>query len=668
VDLLVAAGSAAAGFIVAAALWWPRRRTREDSQYRTLVENSPTGVVVVDRSRVVFANRRLLLTVARGDESRVVGKPLADLLDPATLIDAEHAIARVMGSGEPVFLPDYLARGRDGVEARCDVRMVPVVFDRRPAVQISFILVEDRSRIVAALRSTEERFRRFFDEMPVPMYRTRPDGEIVHANKALATMLGVSDPADLIGVNAAVYYGEEGERDRLAKLQTEHGLLEDHLSLLVGADGRKIYVRDSSRTVTDGDSQVFEGVLIDVTAGHLAAQELEKRIRQQQAVAEIGLAALKSTDLAALLERAANRIRETLDVEATIVALAVDERRLDAPHIARCPGNGRRCEQVERYLTEYAGNALGAPAPIALPSLPAVADGPALHGIAVPIAGSTKPLGVIAVGGDEGVGLTAEDESFLASAAATLGSAVELARGRDQLEALIRSKDEFVASVSHELRTPLTVVAGLALELENGWRKFSPPEIAEFVELIADQSREMGDLIEDLLVAARADIGKVSMHPEPVDVGELVDQVVATLALADRARVMVDGVTAIAVCDPMRCRQVIRNLLTNAVRYGGPAIRISVASDADRVRVVVFDDGVGIPEEFRDAIFEAYGRAHPARGVPGSVGLGLTVSRKLARLMNGSIDYRYDDGSVFELTLPAASAPNEVAMPRPSRS
>lgn len=646
--------SAAAGFIAATLLWKRSSGGSGDAEYRTLVENSPTGVAVVYQDRVVFANRQLLQTVAGGDEARVVGRTLSQILAPPTLIDAQQGISHVIESGEPIFLQNYLARGHNGVEARCDIRMVPVVFGKRNAVQVSFILAEEKSRAVDALHRTEERFRRFFDEMPVPMYRTRPDGEIVHANKALADMLGVPDPAELIGVNAAVFYGEEGERQRLAKLQTESGFLDGQLSLLMGADGRKVYVRDSSRTVAEGDDQVFEGVLVDVTAGHLAAQELEVRIRQQQAVAQIGRTALASTDIGALLQEAAERIRDVLNIAVAGVLLAEDGHALGAKWVA--PGTEPTFRSVRDWLQleTYASRALEASKPVVLPGIPAEGDEQAIVGLAVPIPGSTESLGVIAI---DSAALSADDENFLISMAATLGSAVERSRARDRLETLVRSKDEFVASVSHELRTPLTVVAGLALELENKWREFNPSEIAEFVELIADQSREMGDLIEDLLVAARADIGKVAIHLEAVDLRDSIDQVVGAFGLADRARIAVSGDATTARCDPVRFRQVIRNLLTNAVRYGGPSIRVTVARSAERASVTVFDDGVGIPEESRDAIFEAYQRAHPAGSVPGSVGLGLTVSRKLAALMDGSISYRYEDGSVFELTLPTAMPP-----------
>jgi signal transduction histidine kinase len=220
------------------------------------------------------------------------------------------------------------------------------------------------------------------------------------------------------------------------------------------------------------------------------------------------------------------------------------------------------------------------------------------------------------------------------------------------MDQLMRSKDEFIASVSHELRTPLTVVAGLSFELEQKWQTFSDSELGEFIALISSESREMADLIEDLLVAARADIGKVPVYLEDIDLRSCIDQVVDACALADRARIQTSGDGVLGCVDPVRYRQVIRNLITNAIRYGGPRIWVTVGAVEDEAVVSVSDDGAGIAAADREKVFAAYERAHQSQHVPGSVGLGLTVSRKLTELMGGSISYRYEGGSNFELRFP----------------
>lgn len=246
-----------------------------------------------------------------------------------------------------------------------------------------------------------------------------------------------------------------------------------------------------------------------------------------------------------------------------------------------------------------------------------------------------------------------DDLGILGMAAQLIGAYWERQQARMQLERLVRSKDEFVASVSHELRTPLTAVVGLSHELSEGFKRFGEDERREFVALIAEQSSEVAHIVEDLLVAARSDIGTVTVVERPTDVKGTVQQVLDGLNTDWSARLKITGPDATALADPGRLRQIMRNLITNAVRYGGPTVAIEIVQDVNSVVVSVRDDGVGIPAEARDEIFEPYVSAHDRRGQPASVGLGLTVSRDLARLMGGDLEYRYRNGwSVFELTLP----------------
>jgi two-component system sensor histidine kinase/response regulator len=223
-----------------------------------------------------------------------------------------------------------------------------------------------------------------------------------------------------------------------------------------------------------------------------------------------------------------------------------------------------------------------------------------------------------------------------------------------RLEELMRSKDEFVASVSHELRTPLSVVVGLAAELRDSPDGFSPDMAAELVAMIAEQSSEVAFIVEDLLVAARSEIDAVTVLVQRVDVAAAVEGVLRPLPQTDRERVSISVPADLAAAaDVVRFRQVLRNLVVNAFRHGGWAVKVTAAEQDGWVVVGVTDDGPGLPETEWERIFDAYHSAHPMEGKPASVGLGLTVSRSLARLMGGDIRYRHDGrGSLFEFRLP----------------
>lgn len=202
--------------------------------------------------------------------------------------------------------------------------------------------------------------------------------------------------------------------------------------------------------------------------------------------------------------------------------------------------------------------------------------------------------------------------------------------------------------------------------------------MAEFTGMLVEQSQDMSDLIEDLLIAARANVGSVTVVNEPVELERHVHSVVAGFSATPGKTVRADVHSGIVDADPVRIRQILRNLVTNAVRYGGPNIDIVMSSSPGTHVLEVIDDGEGIPEADRERVFAPYERAHNAEGQPGSVGLGLTVSRTLADLMGGSLTYHFDGRSRFRLELSrntraeraraeaARAEAGEVAMPAPN--
>lgn len=235
----------------------------------------------------------------------------------------------------------------------------------------------------------------------------------------------------------------------------------------------------------------------------------------------------------------------------------------------------------------------------------------------------------------------------------TLMDVTELRDAQRRLEDLIESKDRFLASVAHELRTPLTAVVGFADELTRNRDSYSSAEREEFEKLIAFHGNELGLLVEDLLVWARADIGEVRLDVKQIDVSEVVQQTLSFVP--EMAGRFGSGGPVFGWADEVRVRQIIRNLVTNAMKHGGDDVRIDVAAVEGRIHVEVSDDGDEITPDAVKRMFEPYGRAETLVVGPGSIGLGLTVSRSLARLQGGDLVYRrVADRNVFRLELPGA--------------
>ncbi len=166
---------------------------------------------------------------------------------------------------------------------------------------------------------------------------------------------------------------------------------------------------------------------------------------------------------------------------------------------------------------------------------------------------------------------------------------------------------------------------------------------------------------------ARSELDLLVVSRVPVSIQAQLAQVLEATASDIVARVEVigdpEGISK-ARGDPGRFRQILRNLISNADRYGGHRIQVRLGITNQTVRIQVADNGAGLPEDEWESIFEPYHRAHPSGSQPAALGIGLSVARNLARLMDGSLAYRRQDHwSVFQLDLPVAAGPQTEHTP-----
>ncbi len=220
-----------------------------------------------------------------------------------------------------------------------------------------------------------------------------------------------------------------------------------------------------------------------------------------------------------------------------------------------------------------------------------------------------------------------------------------------ELEALDKEKREFLASISHELRTPLAAVLGFATELSESWDMFEPDEARSLVRLIASQSADISAIVDDLLTVTRLEAGTMTVYPAIVNVSEHIADLAETTGRDSGKAIEWTG-DATVWADPARLRQIIRNLISNAIRYGGNEVAVTVLAHSGMASIEVWDSGGPIPPARVATMFQPFDRAEGNGRNPNSVGLGLAVARSLARVMGGDLEYRYDHGSIFRLELP----------------
>ena len=232
--------------------------------------------------------------------------------------------------------------------------------------------------------------------------------------------------------------------------------------------------------------------------------------------------------------------------------------------------------------------------------------------------------------------------------------------------ALEEMKADFVATVSHELRTPLAAIYGSAQTIRRTDIELDPEIQNQLLGVIASESDRLGTIVNDLLVAGRLDAGQLPVTIESCDPVALAGAVVeaARTHLPDAVELELRAAKRVAnvVADPGQLRQVLVNLVDNAIKYSpeGGLVAVSVANGDSAIRFSVVDHGLGIPAAEHRRIFEKFYRLDPdmTRGI-GGTGLGLYICRELVRRMDGKIwvESKLGEGSTFVVELPAAKQP-----------
>jgi signal transduction histidine kinase len=436
----------------------------------------------------------------------------------------------------------------------------------------------------------------------------------------------------------------------------------------------------------DGIALYYE----DVTRRRQLETQLDRRSRQQEAVARLGQAAAEGVDMPTLLDKAVRETASALDVEFTKIV----EPTGDGQTLVLRAGVGWRDGLVGSATVSAEGGsqaayAIQAHGPVIVDDImaetrfsapPLFVEHGIVSGLSVLVGPRDAPYGVLGAHSRRRRTFTQDDINFMQAVANLLGAAIartrieaELRRHRANLEGLVQERtrlleasnrelEAFSYTVSHDLRTPLRAIDGFSQILVRQHGELLPPSAKEILSKVQDNARRMGHLIENLLSLSR--LGRKQMTVKTVDLGAIADQVLAQLSAGapDRQVTPTIDTGLLVQGDPELLRVFMENLLGNAWKFssGRSRARIEVGRLAGAAEPTFFvrDNGAGFDMAHAHNLFQPFHRLHSPSEFEGT-GVGLASVQRIAQRHGGRVwaEAKPGKGATFWFTLPAGQAP-----------
>jgi PAS domain S-box-containing protein len=650
-------------------------RLRESEQRFTRVFKSvPAGLAIsrVDDGRFIEVNDAFE-RIFGYSRDEVIGQLSTDLglwIDPA---EREKFVRRVSGGGGELAGHELHLRAKGGQPLVIQISAQVVEFQGVEALLTSFIDVTAQREAEEALKLSEKKFSTIFRESPVALSVTEFDtGRLVEVNGPYLELVGASSPGEILGKTLLELGIHSAEiRERLILAPVRGGRSKRLIAPVRRLDGESRTVELSLCTYEVEGRKFILASTIDVTdrlrAEDLARQELAERRRVQR---RLDLALRAGGILTFELDPVTRRIQADLGISDLYGITRGDDGTVswDTWGARIHPDD---FPPVVEQLKRIEGGS-----PEAFVDFRVVRPDGSLryvHGAAalLPANGDHRAR-IVGVNIDVTRHMLTELElrkhqEGLEALVAT--RTAELRAAKEAAESASRAKDAFLSHMSHEIRTPMNAILGYAQLLQAD------------AALEEDQRRKVtaihtsGDhllgLLNDILEMSRIQAGRMTFSIQPFDLHALLDgvrpmftELTSQRGLQFSLQLAPDLVRGIE-SDPGKVRQVLVNLLGNATKFtdrGGIAVRVSsraIGPEQCQVTMEVEDTGPGIPPDDHEVIFSAFGQAAPGRDRAGT-GVGLTISRSMARLLGGDLTVQstVGQGSTFTFTFTATRVPD----------
>jgi len=571
------------------------------------------------------------------------------LCKDGTVKDAEFSSALIQYNGAPAIMAtarDISERKRVEQElAHYRYQLEQLVEERTHELKMANERL--REEIVShqitelALSESEERFRAIAETIPVPMLISSfPDGAILYVNEHLASMFGMTI-GEGIGRNVQEFYDNLDDREAVLARVRRDGYLKDYELRVKRGDGRPMWMVLSVRPLTFQGKEALLSGFYDITR----RKEMEETIRRQERYFRSMIE--KAMDVIVVMNRDGTIRYETSSIKRVLGYEAgnlVGDVGLSFVH----PEDARKAAQAFTRLVKGRRRTLSTEVRVRH------ADG----GWRIAECVATNLLDDPAV---EGIVVNFRDVTDRKRAQEKLQELYQQERElRERLETEMKRRVEFARALAHELKTPLTPVVISSEVLAS---KAEEEPIASLARNINRGAQHLNSRIDELLDIARGEIGMLELKPSPIDLiqllRELVDDVMPLassrgISLSSElpmTEYMVGG-------DRARLRQIVMNLLSNALKFTpeGGTVTLRAKREDGNVVVRVQDTGPGIAEGDQRRLFEPYQRLEEGTERTSGLGLGLALCKMLVELHGGRIwvDSRRGEGATFCFCIPVA--------------
>jgi PAS domain S-box-containing protein len=555
------------------------------------------------------------------------------------------------------------------------------------AVRENVSLVESQSAMTSRVRTFRSRMEVLLDSLPSLVLSVDRELRLRYANRSAADLLGVAH-----GMNP-----QGGGRDWLERLhEVDREQVADAVPRLIDArdgvwqgvgrildlDGAAHWLNLHLHPMSDPvENRPFvEAVATDVTDLQLARRSSEVRQSRLAFLSNVGQTVAGELAVERLLERFLVLGREVYPMASLVLYRPVPDR--SALRVVAATGRGLDLLQAPEHRTVRAGDhpgwlafgdgfpRLASPTEIGLTEDEAAglrADG-IRQMLFVPLLAAGVSVGVLGTGVTEGAHLGADDVDLLTQVGILLGGAIylsDLVRELEEQRAVAveasRLKSEFLANTSHELRTPLTAILGFLKLLMDGSVEDLDKQ-RDFLRITHESAEKLLNIINDVLDLAKIEAGRLEVHHAPVPVRRVLSDVETLFRHQMKSRGLAFDIqpapeAVVLWADPDRTTQVLTNLLSNALKFTsrGGTVGLRCVTADDTVSFEVTDTGIGIPPDELDRVFDSFYQVDGSSTRQyGGTGLGLTISRRLAEMMGGSLELESDGadlGTTARLTL-----------------